>query len=154
MSDLSFVVSFIIITLQVCMELQYFSSDLDNTRYRKSPRTKLHLNDCKFRERQRSVSHVLRESRHPSLHRTICIRSWRSRQSNKPPFPSKTRVPLPSRTPTRLITPQYSTTNNDVVPLKTNTNVFTNVNMTVLSLHIAASPLAPNSEDFLYHLSH
>jgi hypothetical protein len=142
MSDLSFVVSFIIITLQVCMELQHFSSDLDNTRYRKSPRTKLHVNDCKFRERWHSESHVLRESRQPSLHRTICIWSWRGRQSNKPPFPSQTLVPLPSRTPTRLITPQLSATNNDAVPLKTNTNVFTNVSITVLSLHIATSPLA------------
>jgi len=136
--------------------LQHFSSIFDNTQYEKSPRTKQPLRDSGFRQRRHSESHILRERRRLSLHRTMCIKSWRSRKSNRPFFT------LPPRNPTRLNTPKFSATKFDVVPLKTNTNICRNTSITARRTHIAVSPLAGhylkdpayNSQDFRYHLSH
>jgi hypothetical protein len=105
------------------MELLYllhFSPDLDNTRYRKSPRIKLCRVTASFVENgtlkatffvkvvvmARVLCRVGKWRRRPSRHYTMRFRSRRSRQSNRSLLPSQ-----------------------NLVPLKTNTNVSTNISI-------------------------
>jgi hypothetical protein len=147
-SDLSFVVNFIIFSLKVCMKLHlyplHFSSDLDNTWYRKSPRTKLCWVSASFvkngtvkatffvkvvvtpnSERWEGPSEEL-ENGDEGRHGTVrCVQGpGEADTTNRPLLPSETPVPVPPHTPKRITTPSTFSHEHRRRSIKTKTNVF------------------------------